>query len=117
MRPIDGTIGEMNVDLIYDGVKLGSLDMPPIDVKAFKDNHKTIEAQRFEVLPEAYDTWDKFSHAMIKEKTVNWVLNGEASVASSILGIKMKFGGLDFNKEIPLPCFDGLDDVKMSGER
>ncbi|GMH61196.1 hypothetical protein TrST_g12762 [Triparma strigata] len=114
VKPIDGTIGEMTVDLSYDNVKLGSLKMPPIDVKAGKDNYKSIDSQRFEVNPEAYDTWDKFSNAMLMEKTVDWVLNGEASVTSSIMGISMSFGGLNFEKEIPLSCFDGLDDVQMS---
>lgn len=145
VHPIDGTIGSMTVDLSYDDVKLGSLKMPPIEVKAGKDNYKSISTQRFDVNPEAYDTWDKFSSAMLMEKTVNWVLNGEASVTSTIMGISMRygtvhsmfnsrrekiisfsniltppsplprsFGGLNFEKEIPLTCFDGLDDVQMS---
>ncbi|GMH72221.1 hypothetical protein TL16_g05861 [Triparma laevis f. inornata] len=114
VHPIDGTIGSMTVDLSYDDVKLGSLKMPPIEVKAGKDNYKSISTQRFDVNPEAYDTWDKFSSAMLMEKTVNWALNGEASVTSTIMGISMSFGGLNFEKEIPLTCFDGLDDVQMS---
>jgi len=57
--------------------------------RAGKDDYKSIESQRFSVDPEAYDTW------------------GPPSSTHS-------FGGLNFEKEIPLTCFDGFDDVQMS---
>mmetsp|Transcript_25913 Transcript_25913/g.53923 ORF Transcript_25913/g.53923 Transcript_25913/m.53923 type:complete len:1167 (-) Transcript_25913:43-3543(-) len=114
VSPLDGTIGEMAVDLIYKGTKLGRLQMPAIDVKAGQDNYKSVDSQRFVVEEDARDVWDEFSNAMLMEGTVDWTLEGTASVTSSVLGISMTFDNLDFHKEIPLTCFDGLDDVQMS---
>ena len=88
--------------------------MPAIDVKAGQNNYKTVESQRFVVEEDAKDVWDEFSTEMLMQHTVDWTLEGTASVTSSVMGISMTFGNLDFHKEIPLTCFDGLDDVQMS---
>ena len=114
VHPLDGTMGEMDVDLYFDDVKLGTLHMPPIDVKAGKETYKSIDVQRFNVVETAYDKWDEFSTAMLNDAVVNWVLKGTASVSSTMLGITMDFKDIPFNKEIPLTCFDGLNDVQMS---
>ena len=107
VKPVDGTIGSMGVDLIYKGTRLGSLQMPSIAVKAGQNNYKSVDSQRFVVDPEARGVWDDFSKAMLMENTVDWTLEGSASVTTSILGVSMTFSNLDFHKEIPLTCFNG----------
>eukprot|EP00520_Triparma_pacifica_P017740 CAMPEP_0118657522 /NCGR_PEP_ID=MMETSP0785-20121206/14065_1 /TAXON_ID=91992 /ORGANISM="Bolidomonas pacifica, Strain CCMP 1866" /LENGTH=1204 /DNA_ID=CAMNT_0006550449 /DNA_START=43 /DNA_END=3654 /DNA_ORIENTATION=- len=114
VSPLDGTIGAMDVDLYYKDTKLGTLSMPAIDVKAGKNNYKSIDTQRFNVVETAYDVWDDFSAAMLNDKIVNWVLKGTASVSSTLMGVTMTFKDIPFYKEIPLTCFDGLNDVQMS---
>jgi len=51
---------------------------------------------------------------MLNEETVNWTLDGKASLKSTIMGITLSFDDLNFHKDIPLTCFNGLDDVQMS---
>jgi hypothetical protein len=112
VSPMGGVINAMDVDLVYKGEKLGQLHMPAMSVTAFQENNRKVASQVFTVLNN--DLWDEFSLAMLNEATVDWTLEGTAAVTANFLGLDVTFGGIPFHKEIPLTCFDGLDDVQMS---
>ena len=109
VAPLNGKLGAMDIDVLYKGEKLGTIAAPDMAVTVGKDNFHNVDKQPFVVEDASIDLWNDFMKAMLNEKSVDWVLQGTASVSS----MGLTFSGLPFVKTVPITCFDGLSDIKM----
>lgn len=103
----DATLNGVTIGLQYGGQRMASCLLPPIDIKAGRQNKFTLHSL---VHVEDQAVFDQFSTALLNDEVVSWGLVTESAVVTvhMLWSIGVAVDDLMLNKQVPLPGAQGM---------
>jgi hypothetical protein len=97
--------GPMEITVMYKDVAFGTLQMPPMYVKAGHENHQRVEAQALKITNDTI--WNEASTDLLLLGSVKWRLYSSAKVTPH-MGISFVFDDIPFDKEVQIQGFNSF---------
>ncbi len=103
----DATLNGVTIGLEYEGQRMASCLLPPINIKAGHENKFTLHSL---VHVEDQEVFVRFSTALLNEPVVSWGLKTESAVVTvhMLWSVGVSVDDLVLNKQVPLPGAQGM---------